>query len=565
MIDIIPINVASIKIIRTELNASIQKASHHFEAFVADRSAIEQLNESRACMADIVGILKMLAAPGGQQLAESMLNLLDKCIEKPSSIQDFALSALSQAFVGIPCYIEFIVERETAIPALVLPFINEIRTALRQPILFESQQASYSINLPLHLPAVDKPAAADLASLIPRQRQMYQLGLIGLIREENLELKMKLMHRAMSRLADAVGPADIRTQWRLSEAVLESLLSGALDLTFTRKRTLALLDAELRKFEQAPETTAVTLSPELMTELVYLVHIGESNHAAAGEIRAALGLQKLTFNDRHLQHERAIMQGPNAETISTMVLALREELAQSKEVLEIAAQDVSGSADLSSLVDLFHRVGDILSVVGLSTPSQTLDDMYQKVKAWVEGGGYSRDDLLSIADGLLYVESSLANLSRMDLNFRTANSDEITKRELMAKSQLNEAEAIVIKEAQAGIAMAKKDINSFIESGYDMLHISNVVENLTAIRGGLQALRLNRAAAVLASCSRFIQSTIDNGIDQSQADSILATMADALIALEYYLSEYEIHGNVPASVLAVAEESLAALGYPVGQ
>ena len=45
--------------------------------------------------------------------------------------------------------------------------------------------------------------------------------------------------------------------------------------------------------------------------------------------------------------------------------------------------------------------------------------------------------------------------------------------------------------------------------------------------------------------------------------SILETMADALIALEYYLSEIELHGAVHPSVLQVAEQSLASLGYPV--
>ena len=40
-------------------------------------------------------------------------------------------------------------------------------------------------------------------------------------------------------------------------------------------------------------------------------------------------------------------------------------------------------------------------------------------------------------------------------------------------------------------------------------------------------------------------------------------MADALIALEYFLSEIELHSVAPPNVLQVAEQSLASLGFPV--
>ena len=98
------------------------------------------------------------------------------------------------------------------------------------------------------------------------------------------------------------------------------------------------------------------------------------------------------------------MQGPNAETISTMVDALKTELATAKEVLEVASQDTSGETDLSSLVSLFQRTSDILSVVGLKTPGRILAGLKSTVERWVNGGAFTKDGLLEIADGLLYVE-----------------------------------------------------------------------------------------------------------------------------------------------------------------
>ena len=562
---IIPLNVTSIKVVEPELNVTIQNASRHFEAFMADRSITDQLLESKTNLSEVVGILKMLEIPGALELANEMVKLIDKIMSAPTKASDFTLSALSHAFVAMPCYIEYVVDTEKVMPILTLEFVNELKAAMRDPLLLESELAEYTGPSEIRLAASGKQKDADLKSLISRQRQMYQIGLIGLIREVNIEMKTQLMHRAMSRLADAVGDSGIRTQWRLGEAILEAMLCGDLQLGFTRKRTLAMLDAELRNFEQAPDSNEILAPERLLKELVYLVNLSGCTHEASAEVVKTLGLSRLEITDKDIQREQSVMQGPNAETIITMVKAIREELAQSREILEIAAQDTSSNADFGVLVALFQRTSDILSVVGLKSLGEVLANLSRKVKSWVEGTSFDRDDLLEIADGLLYIESTLSNLGRLDLNFQQMQDDEESKRRLMAQSQLSEAEAIVIKEAQAGIAQAKKDINSFIESNFDMVHVSSVVENLSSVKGGIAVLDLKQAVAVITSCIKFVQSIIDQGINEEKAQSVLETMADALIALEYYLSEIEMHGDAHPNVLAVAEQSLTALGFPVSE
>lgn len=560
MIDISLLNVTSIKVVVPELNISVQNASRHFETFMSDRSATDQLKESHTYLVEIVGILKMLEIPGALLLAQEMVKLLDKIMVNPAAIKDFSLSALSQAFVAMPCYIEYVVDRSQAIPVLTLEFINELRAALREAIVLEHELAQYDAPATIDLTNASGTKADDLATLIPRLRQMYQVGLVGLIKEENLQLKMQLMHRAMSRLARAVGSDASRTLFRLGEAVLEGMLSQDLALTFTRKRTLSLLESDLRKFEQSNNTNAANSA--LIKELVYLVNLSACTHEASAEVSRQLTLPTLTLTDRIVQKEKALMHGPNAETIITMVIALREDLAQSKELLEIASQEGADVTDLNQLAGVFQRTSDILAVVGLSSPSQTLQAMSKDILLIVEAGSVNRDKLLEVADGLLYVESALSNLSRLDLDFST-NTHAIDKVKLMAKSQLNEAQAIVIKEAQVGIAEAKKDINSFIESNFDVQHMNAVVQNLISIKGGLIILSMKKAEAVITSCIKFIEATIQQGVNADDSQNILETMADALIALEYYLSEIEIHGEASVTILAVAEQSLAALGFPV--
>jgi hypothetical protein len=343
----------------------------------------------------------------------------------------------------------------------------------------------------------------------------------------------------------------------LTEAVLEGLLNGDLQLDYTRKRVLSFIERELREFEKDCDNVEITASDELLNELVYLVNLSASSDPASSEVVDRLELTQFEVTDRIFQQEKAVMQRPSAETILAMVAALQEDLGQSKAILEVAEQDAPGSVDLSSLISLFQRTTSILSIAGMQGADEILANILSKMESSADAEEDTQDILPEIADGLLYIESTLANLSRMDLDLDAAD-DEQTKEAVIAKSQLNEAEAIVIREAQAALASSKDDIDSFVKSSYDTLHLQSVVDTLVSVRGGVEVLKLDRAVDVLLSCEEFVQGLVENGVQGEDIDSVLETMADVLIALEYYLSEIELHGVAPPNILDVAEQSLSA-------
>jgi len=557
VIDIITLEVTSLKVLKSQLTACFEKASIHFETFVAVRSAVDQIEESQQCVSELVGIMKMLQMPGALLLTEEMLKMIQKMAAQPTAVSDFALAALSQAFVWMPCYFEYVADRGQVVPSLPLPFINELRAALHESLILESELAEFQCTKPINLSSREYKQDPDLRALVPRLRLMYQVGLIGLLREENLELKLQLMHRSVARLASSVGDAPVRTQWRLTEAVLEGLLSGDLQLNYTRKRVLSLIERELKLFEKESNVVTIRASVELMNELVYLVNLSAASSPATSEVFSTLGLKELNVTDKIFQQEKAHIQVPDAETIVAMVKALQDELAKSKAILENASPDASVPVDLSPLISLFRRTSDVLSIIGLQTPGEILANIKRSIASWVKGAEYTQENLLEVADGLVFVENTLANLNRLDLNFDGA-ADEQTQRALMAKSQLDEAEAVVIREALAALVASKREMHAFVESDYDMGHIESIKDNLIAVRGGVQLLKLDQAAAVLLGFEEFIHSVVEEGVEEEKIEGVLETMADVMIALEYYLSEIELYGVAPPNVLDIAEQSLSA-------
>ena len=160
-------------------------------------------------------------------------------------------------------------------------------------------------------------------------------------------------------------------------------------------------------------------------------------------------------------------------------------------------------------------------------------------------------------------KSHLNSLNRLDLNFEERSEDASAKQALMAKSQLDDAQVTVIREAQVGLAEAKKDITSFIEADYDLQHLGKVTDTLISVRGAASLLGLNQAKSVLNSCINFVNANLERDFSAGDSEGILDTMADALIALEYYLFEIETYGESSPTVLQVAEQSLTSLGFPV--
>src|SRR5690606_8667743 len=184
---------------------------------------------------------------------------------------------------------------------------------------------------------------------------------------------------------------------------------------------------------------------------------------------------------------------------------------------------------------------------------------WQQTKAAI-----TADELLGVADTLLYVESAISGLGKINLSDeKLAHINALSRDDVMANSQIAEAEQLVIEEAESGLAMVKRALSAFIESNYDKGHIKNIIGTLDTVRGGMFVLGLPRAAKVVAGCLQFIDESLLQNEQQAAVQHMLETFADAIISLEYYLDSIKLDKNADTSVLQIAEESLEALGYKV--
>ncbi|VXD00226.1 conserved hypothetical protein [Pseudomonas sp. 8Z] len=551
----------SLNLVRDELFVTMEEAEQSLEQFIAERHNGSLLQQAVESLHQVRGTLNLVELAGAELLAQEVLDQATDIPAGASEERDVQLAALSNALHVLRRYLESVDAHRQEMPELLLPAINDLRQAGSQQPLPESFFFSVRLDQARpHTPSMPLDGAAKQAEA-KRLRHMYQVGLLGFIREQNPQGSLKLMARAMERLSKLfVEEPSGRMCW-IGSAAIESQADGQLLPRKSRKQLLSRLDRELKLIVANPHYEAPR---SLLKELLYLVALADSRGANASAVREVFGLTPLPFTDHMLEEEYKRLSGPGQAVMRSLSAAIREELASVKDMLDLLERGSQHEETFSTLHALLGKLGKTLSMVGLSSAGNALSSQLPQIAAWSESTPMQPQQLHALADAVLYVEGMVASLESGERrDSRPLPAEPGNEAQSFAHHQLVEARIVVVDEAQAGLALAKRAITAYLESAGDKMHLANVPFSLQAVRGGLWFLEQRRAAALVGACADYIQTRmLDAG--QMPSEQMLETLADALSSLEYYLEAGAVlRPETQPSVLDLAEESIKALGMPV--
>ncbi|WP_341305263.1 ferrous iron transporter B [Pseudomonas sp. TMP25] len=552
----------SLNLVRDELFTTMDEAESSLEHFIADRHNGSLLQQAVENLHQVRGTLNLIELTGAELLAQEVLDQATDIPAGAGEERDVQLSALSNALHVLRRYLESVDAHRQEMPELLIPAINDLRQAGGQPGLPES--FFFSVRLD-HARPRTAPATVDGAareSQGRRLRHMYQVGLLGFIREQNPQASLKLMGRALTRL-DSLFANEPRGRlcW-VGAATVEAQVDGQLLARKSRKQLFSRIDRELKQMLLNGQYEAPR---GLLKELLYLVALADSRGPQAAALGEVFGLTPLPFTDHLLEEEYQRLAGPGQAVMRSLSSAIREELTSVKDMLDLIERGTLQSDSLQSLHAVLGKLSKTLGMVGLSSAGNSLNAQLQVVANWSEQSAPQPQELHKLADTVLYVEGMVASLERGERQqARPAQAQPGGEAESFALHQLNEARIVVVDEAQAGLAMAKRAITAYLESGGERMHLSNVPFSLQAVRGGLWFLGQERAAALVGACAEYIQKQMFDA-PQMPSEQMLETLADALSSLEYYLEGGAVmRPETQPSVLDLAAESVRALGLPLG-
>jgi len=545
--------------VRDELFATIEQAELSLEQFIGERSNGHLLQQAVEGLQQIRGTLKLIELTGAEMLAQEMLDQANDIPAGAGNERDDQLSALSSALYVLRRYLESVDANRQEIPELLLPTINELRRAGGQALLPESFFFSARLDQPR--PPRAQAASDDVHADGRRLRHMYQVGLLGYIREQNSVASLRLMGRAMERLDSLLGEQTAARLCWIAAGAIEAIIDGQLLPRRSRKQLFSRLDRELKNLLGNP---GYEPPRAMLKELLYLVALADSKGERCEQLREALSFTSLPFTDYMLEEEYQRLAGPGHAVLRSLSSAIRDELTAVKDLLDLIERGSAQGESFGNLHAVLGKLGKTLGMVGLTSAGNALQAQMPVVASWSEGGEVTGEALNRLAEAVLYVESMVASLERGER--RDVRPQEVLpgqEAESFATHQLAEARIVVVDEAQAGLSLAKRAITAYLESSGDKLHLANVPVTLQAERGGLWFLNQGRAAMLVGACADYIQSKMLE-TTQMPSEQMLETLADALTSLEYYLEAGAVlRPETTPSVLDLAEESVRALGMPL--
>lgn len=551
--------VTSLNLVRDELFATMAEAEQNLEHFIAERQNGSLLQQAVGNLQQVRGTLKLIELTGAELLAQEILRLgMDVPVDAGPE-RDDQLTALSGALHVLRSYLEGLDVHRQEIPELLLPAINDLRRSVGQPALPASFFFSVRLDQarpPRDVAAVDPRARQAQARLL---RHMYQLGLVGFLRDDNHQPGLKLMARALARFDNLFGHEPRGRLCWVGAGAAEAMLDGQLRPRESTRKLFSRIDRELKLLLG---NEGYEVPRHVLKEMLYLIALADSSGPRATELRQVFNLSPLPFTDHMLEEGYQRLAGPGQAVMRSLSTAIREELSAVQDLLDLIGRGTAQHDSFAMLHSQLAKLTKTLGMVGLISAANALQEQLSQVATWSNEQPAAAPALERLAETLLYVESMVASLDRSRRRAPTAAASTCSDTSFMLH-QLNEARIVVSDEAQSGLALSKRAIVAYLESGGEKLHLANVPHSLQAVRGGLWFLGYERAARLVGSCGDFIQWRMLES-ERMPAEPLLETLADALTSLEYFLEDgSRLHGEPRDDVLDLAERSVQALGLPV--
>lgn len=561
-------NTTSLSLVKDELDATLGQVEVYIQTYIEDRDNAQHVEKSIELLDQLRGVFKLIEMPAPELLCEEMLpacrlliEVADAADEKAARRRDACLGAISSGLFVLARYLEYVLKHRSMVSVLLIPGVNELRIARGEPALPES----HFTDLPdsLEAPAAEGGvhSAAQIGQACRRLRQMYQVGLLGILRGQDAGMSLHMMSRALERVDKACRGHPIDALWWAGAAALEAMHSAGMEITATRKGLLTRIDKYFKQLVYAAENTLKAKPPKAdLKEMIYLCALADEPGPKAQAVLEAAGNPALDLREKALAEQRQRLSGPGGAVLRSVSAALREELSRAKDIVDMSTR-VEDDTDFAKLIENLNRIAETLAMLQLEKGRQKLLDQVANLQRWQdEKTPPSEEEMAKVADMLLYLDSAVNALESEDGGLSAELMGETD--DAIAPSQLDDATAAVIKEIQAGLGLAKHAIMDFTESEWDTAHLGNVPGSLDGVHGGLIVMGQERPAKSVTACRNYIrEQLIEQHVHPDTTQ--LETLADALTSLEYYVEGLASRKHIGESILDVAEESLKELGYPV--
>jgi len=558
---------ASLQLVAGEIAAELRDAHAALEAFLERPEDRAPLQRFAIHVHQAQGALRLVEVYGGALLAEEMEQVA-RYLESQAGTGHAPsddLDALLRAMEQLPAYVDRVASGGRDVPLALLPLLNDLRAVRGGALL--SEGTLLLLNLRSDEPA--RPAHADETGFTPpdlarKLRPRFQVALLGWIRGESVERNLAELDEIAGQLEVHATTQPLFQLWWVAGAVLEALRQGGIDSSVSVKRLLGHADRELRRLQELGETAYAAAPPvELLNNLLYYVARSRTAGPRVASVRRSFRLEEVLAASGQADDTSETLSAPSVRLMNTVAAAIREDLTRVKDVLDIFVR--KGATQVDDLVpqlEMLRKIGDTLGVLGLGELRDRVLGEIGSLEAIVERRQAADDAaLLGIASALIEVEDSLdSQLVRLILPDGRGGSAAAAPLD----EEFRQVREAVLRECVVNMARIKDAIAQAAGAPAEAQGFDQVPQLVRGITAGLLMLEEPRAVEVMERLGRVLAGMALPDLG-ALGGAKLDHLADAIVALEYYMEMLQAGRRDPARMLENAELSVAALKPPFGK
>ncbi|WP_444929316.1 Hpt domain-containing protein [Microbulbifer sp. SSSA002] len=534
-----------------EINETLAQARQFLETFAVEPDAgASLLQNSLSLVHQVHGSLHMVQLSGAAMLAEEMEQLIQALATGAVENTDETREFLMRALLELPLYLEKVSFQRRDNAVLLLPLMNDLRAVRRERLISEGALFSPELSSLAKVVGKRQPLVADSArlnDLVTKLRKMYHVAAAGLIRDVNSGESLAYLTKIIEKMQLLYSGSCRQSLWEVLFGILEALGEHRINVQPALRHLLRKVDIEFRLLQgRGAKVLDARLDQDFLCNLLFYVYLAGPNGPHCEKLYQRFALDKAVPGTPRPDTEDVLAMGP--EALGSAIAAVRDELQLVREALEPSATDIE-QPSLSDTAAVAKRLADTLGILGLEAQRLRARSVYEDLRDASRGTDVE-EYLMRAAGELVQLDSALA--ATVDRNKNVDDEQPI----------MGDATNSVLREARLGLEAVKEAVMEYVASHWDISYLSRVPQRLQEVCGGLDMVGYQRAGEIISACNHYIDSALIKAGEQPEW-TMLDTLADAITSVEYYL-ERRAEGLADTEMLlALAEESVEALGVSV--
>lgn len=531
----------SLKWVMEELRQLLSAVQRQFELYLESEDPEENLNEIDGFLRQIRGTLTLIEIHGAALLSEEMQQLILAVKDNTISNKDNAHDVFMRAALKLPDYLDsLLIAGGRDVPFVLLPLLNDLRASRNASLLSENFLFFPDIDITTRTP---KALLADgkktnLKSLAKRIRHGYQLGLLSWFRNKDVKSGLERIKQVLDKLSAATTADKSYRLWWIASAIVDSLLQDGVETSVALKSLMGQVDRQIKALTELGEEDFNRLVPDdLLKNLLYYVARSEPVSDLVSGVQKDFELSRFLPRQSELENAEKQFIGPNLELLNTVSKAIREDVNQAKDILDVYVHaEKNDPGKLKDLMPLLSKIADTLGMLGLGNSRDGISGVKNNLHKLVEKNQKPSDEeLMSVASVLLSIDDDLQSFVEGRQNIAQEDEElEYTKRHARMVSENQKVIAPVVNEALRDIARVKDAFLNYLTQPFTEQPVSQVLHILKEIKGAMFVPPLDEIVPMLERLYAYVEHRIlsDRYVPKASEQNLFA---DAITSVECYL------------------------------